>query len=140
MRRRTVADQLAQARARIAPRVRPGETLPADALLVDLRSDDERRRDGIIPDSLHVPRSVLEWRADPDSRWRNPLLAALERPLVLVCSHGYSSSLAAAGLRDLGFERATGLEGGFEAWLAAGLPVRPAPDAAPSAPGKGTPD
>src|SRR5918995_6684203 len=119
MARRTIADLLADARSRIAPRPTPAEVstaMAAGALVVDLRSDDERRRDGVIPGSLHVPRSVLEWRADPDSPWRNPVLADLERQVILVCAHGYSSSLAAASLRELGFERATDLEGGFEAW------------------------
>jgi rhodanese-related sulfurtransferase len=137
--RATVADLLAGARERIAPRQRVDMPLPVGALLVDLRSDDERSRHGVIPGSLHVPRSVLEWRADPDSPWRNPLLAELDRPLVLVCAHGFSSSLAAATMRDLGFTRVTDLEGGFEAWRDAGLPVVAASDSTPALPGMGVP-
>jgi rhodanese-related sulfurtransferase len=141
--RRTVDDLLAAARARVSPRPGPDEALAATragALVVDLRSEDERRRDGIIPGSLHVPRSVLEWRADPDSPWRNPLLADLERPLILVCAHGFSSSLAAANLREIGFAHATDLAGGFEAWREAGLPVVDPPEPADALPGMGTPD
>jgi rhodanese-related sulfurtransferase len=69
---------------------------------------------------VHVPRSVLEWRADPTSSTHDPALAG--RRLVLVCAQGYSSSLAAATLVELGVD-AGDLDGGFEAWAAAGLPV-----------------
>ena len=74
----------------------------------------------MIPGSVAVARSVLEWRADPTSESHDPALAG--RRLVIVCDHGYSSSLAAATLVELGVD-AGDLEGGFEAWAAAGLPV-----------------
>ena len=90
---------------------------------MDLRSHDERARVGIIPDSVHVPRSVLEWRADPTSESHDPSLRG--KRLVIVCAQGYSSSLAAATLVDLGVD-AGDLDGGFEAWAAAGLPVEQA--------------
>ena len=114
---------LDEARARIR-RCTPLEAAAADAVLVDTRSVDERERDGVIPGSVHVPLSVLEWRCDQSSGFANPHLG--NRPLVLVCAHGYSSSLAAARLVDLGVD-AGDLEGGFEAWREAGLPVVPAP-------------
>jgi rhodanese-related sulfurtransferase len=98
-------------------------------LLVDLRSNDERGGDGIIPGSVHVPRSVLEWRCDPESGWSNPAISDRALQLVLVCAHGYSSSFAAAALVELGFERAGDLVGGFQAWAEAGLPVVEAPPA-----------
>jgi rhodanese-related sulfurtransferase len=111
---------LAEARSRIV-RYTPAEAAAADdILLVDLRSGEERAATGVIPGSLHVPRSVLEWRADPTSEWRNDALVG--RRLVLVCAEGYSSSLAAASLVDLGVD-AGDLDGGFEAWAEAGLPV-----------------
>ncbi len=111
---------LAEARSRIS-RYLPAEAAIADGiLLVDLRSTDERREHGVIPGSVHVPRSVLEWRADPASSSHNSELAG--RKLVLVCAQGYSSSLAAATLVELGVD-AGDLDGGFEAWAAAGLPV-----------------
>jgi rhodanese-related sulfurtransferase len=125
-RRRSVDDLLADARARIAPRLEPNEALAAQgrgAILVDLRSHDERDRFGIVPDSLHVPLSVLLWRVDPDSGYSNPELGGLEGELVLMCAHGFSSSLAAARLREIGCRRATDVVGGFAAWKAAGLPV-----------------
>jgi MFS family permease len=124
--RRTAADLLVDAQRRIAPRFAPEQAHAAvsrGSLLVDLRSQDERRREGIIPGSIHVPRSVLEWRVDPDSGYTNPHLGGLERELVLFCAQGFSSSLAAASLRELGCRKATDIIGGFDAWRAAGLPI-----------------
>jgi rhodanese-related sulfurtransferase len=111
---------LAEARSGIV-RYTPVEAAAAgDIILVDLRSHDEREKTGVIPGSLHVRRSVLEWRADPTCEWHDPRLAG--KRLILVCTHGYSSSLAAASLVKLGVD-AGDLDGGFEAWAAAGLPV-----------------
>jgi rhodanese-related sulfurtransferase len=142
--RTTIAEFLAAARSRL-DRLEPAEALAAQregALLVDTRSDDERRRDGVIPGSLHIPLSVLPWRLDPDSdpAFRNPHIDGLNQQLVLVCAHGYSTSLAAALLQELGFRRATDLAGGFVAWREAGLPVQPAAEVNPGAtPGMGDP-
>jgi rhodanese-related sulfurtransferase len=111
---------VAEARARIV-RYTPAEAAAArDILLVDTRSAGERECAGVIPGSKHVPRSVLEWRADQTSEWRDPELAG--RRLVLVCAHGESSSLAAASLVELGVD-AGDLVGGYEAWVGAGLPT-----------------
>ena len=129
--RKTAAQLLADAQARIAPRLAPEEAYAAStggALLVDLRSQDERRRDGIIPGSLHVPRSVLEWRVDPESGYPNPHIGDLDRRLVVFCSEGFSSSLAAVAVRELGYRTATDIVGGFLAWRAEGLPVSPIED------------
>ena len=143
-RRTTLGRLLAQARGRLE-RLEPHEAFEAQAagaLLIDTRSNDERAREGVIPGSLHIPRSVLEWRLAPDAdpAFRNPHIDGLDQQLVLVCAHGESTSLAAATLQDLGFGRATDLVGGFTAWRDAGLPVRPAPELDPSAvPGMGDP-
>ena len=125
---------LAEARARIS-RFSPSEAESSACLIVDTRSNDERERDGIVPGSVHVPLSVLEWRADQTSGYSNPALA--DRTLILMCAHGYSSSLAAARLIDLGVD-AGDLHGGFAAWQDAGLPVAPAPPAT-GIPGMGRP-
>lgn len=95
----------------------------AGALIVDIRADADRQHTGVVPGSVHVPRTVLEWRLAPESPWRNPHVAADGR-LLLICDHGYSSSLAAATLVELGL-RAGDVIGGVEAWLAAGLPIKP---------------
>jgi rhodanese-related sulfurtransferase len=96
---------LAEARSRIR-RYTPEEAkADLELLLVDIRSADERERDGVIPGSQHMPLSVLPWRTDE--------LAG--RRVCLVCAHGYSSSLAAALLVELGVD-AGDLVGGYEAW------------------------
>jgi len=130
--RTTVHELLARARARLQ-RVGPHEAARAvrerGAVLVDVRSELQRARDGAIPGAIVHPRNVLEWRADPASDHHDPELSAdLDRLLVVVCHEGYQSSLAAATLQDLGFARGTDLAGGFLAWRDAGLPVEPAPD------------
>jgi rhodanese-related sulfurtransferase len=123
--RRTLDELVAAAAARIE-RLEPAAALAAQhegAVLVDLRSDTARERDGLVPGSLHVPRTVLEWRLDPASRWRSPHAPGLDARIVLLCDHGCSSVLAAATLADLGFARAADVVGGFAAWREAGLPV-----------------
>ena len=143
--RTTIDDLLREARSRLV-RLDPAAAREAQregALLIDTRSHDERSGTGVIPGSLHVPRSVLEWRLDPaaDPAFHNPHVDGLDQRIVLVCAHGYSSSLAASTLQMLGFSRATDLDGGFGAWQAAGLPVRPAPDVDQGAvPRMGDPD
>jgi rhodanese-related sulfurtransferase len=127
--RRTLDQILEAARARIT-RLEPLDALAAidaGAVLIDTRSDVDRQRDGIVPGSLHIPRTVLEWRLDPDSRWRNPHVGGLDTRIVLLCDHGYSSILAAATLVELGFAHTSDVIGGFAAWREAGLPTGPAP-------------
>ncbi|MDQ2934357.1 MAG: rhodanese-like domain-containing protein [Chloroflexota bacterium] len=105
------------------------------AVLIDTRCAELRRRDGSIPGSIQIPLSVLFWRLDSSSGHDNPELSqARDRQLILICDHGYSSSLAAATLLDLGFEQATDVNGGFQAWVAAGLPVARAPHRQTAAP------
>jgi rhodanese-related sulfurtransferase len=123
--RRTVTDLLEQSRRHLR-RLDPGAAYSAmrgGALLIDTRSEEDLARRGRVPGSLHIPLSVLEWRVDPGSSHRNPQVGGLDRHLILLCAQGYSSSLAARRLQELGFSRATDVIGGFEAWEAAGLPV-----------------
>ena len=142
--RRGVDELLTDARRRIErvdARTAWDSSRSGEALIVDIRSDDDRRRDGIVPGSLHIPRTVLEWRADPESAWANPHVGQRSRRLLVLCSHGFSSSLAAASLVELGFERAGDIVGGFEGWRAVGLPVVPAPAPVDDVlPGMGAPD
>jgi len=123
--RRTASELLSEAQRRIAPRLDPAEAFAAlqdGAALVDLRSPDERRREGIIPGSIHIPRSVLEWRLDPDSGYSNPHIR-LQQKIVVFCAHGFSSSFAAVTVRELGCRSSTDIVGGFVGWKAAGFPV-----------------
>ena len=128
--RQTIGGLLESARSRLE-RLTPEAAHAAEgdgALIVDTRCADLRRETGVIPGSAHIPLSVLYWRLDPTSGHHDPAISDPERQIILVCSHGYSSSLAAATLHALGFVRATDIEGGFTAWAAAGLPVEPLPD------------
>jgi rhodanese-related sulfurtransferase len=97
--------------------------IAAGALLVDIRPAAQRAREGEVPGAMIVERNVLEWRFDPASSARLPQ-ANYDLAVIIMCSEGYTSSLAAAALRELGVYRATDLDGGFVAWAAAGLPVQ----------------
>jgi rhodanese-related sulfurtransferase len=115
-----VDELLARARSgldRVAPADLADE-VAAGALVVDIRPVEQRERDGPLPGALVVDRNVLEWRLDPTSPHRLPVASSAELRVVLVCNQGYSSSLAAATLRELGLRRATDLVGGFQAWVA----------------------
>ena len=121
-------DLLAAARARFR-RVSPDEAAAALArgeVVVDTRPIEQRVAGGEIPGAIVIARNVLEWRLDPSGPQRIPELRDASQPVVVVCQAGYASSLAAASLLDLGLNAATDLDGGFEAWVAAGLPVVPA--------------
>jgi rhodanese-related sulfurtransferase len=122
---KTIDEMLAQARRRLR-RLGPQEAAAAareGALLVDIRPQAQRADEGEIPGALLVERNVLEWRFDPASAARLPQ-ASYDLRVIVVCSQGYTSSLAAAALQDLGIGEATDLDGGFQAWAAAGLPVQ----------------
>jgi rhodanese-related sulfurtransferase len=122
---RSVDDVLAAARARLR-RMDPAEAAAAverGALLVDTRPLEQRRAEGAIPGAKLIERNHLEWRLDPTSDARIPEAVDHDVEIIVVCSEGYSSSLAAASLQDLGLHRATDLAGGFRAWRAAGLPT-----------------
>ncbi|MER8182240.1 rhodanese-like domain-containing protein [Kitasatospora sp. NPDC094015] len=108
---------------------RPGpveaqEAAGRGALLVDIRPAAQRAREGEIPGALIIERNVLEWRLDPTGSDRIPEATGSGVEVIVVCSEGYASSLAAASLRELGLHRATDLDGGFVAWATAGLPTR----------------
>jgi rhodanese-related sulfurtransferase len=120
---------LARARAGLH-RLDPHQTrsaVAAGALLVDTRTDAQRREQGELPGAVVIDRTVLEWRLDPSSPDRIPEAVGYDLAVIVVCRQGYSSSLAAAGLQAVGLHRATDMAGGVEAWLAAGLPVHSGP-------------
>ncbi|MBY8873263.1 rhodanese-like domain-containing protein [Micromonospora sp. PLK6-60] len=120
---------LEQARAGLR-RLTPHETVEAvraGALLIDTRTDPQRREQGELPGAIVIDRTVLEWRLDPASAWRIPEATGYDREIVVVCRQGYSSSLAAASLQVLGLRAATDMIGGVEAWQEAGLPMSDTP-------------
>jgi rhodanese-related sulfurtransferase len=154
---RTIDEILAAARARLV-RVTPHQALrevAEGAVLIDIRPAAQRARDGEIPGSVIVERNHLEWRLDPCCDARLPWVTGYDHRVIVICMDGYTSSLAAAALHDLGMHRATDVVDGFRAWTAAGLPAAPAcertvtlaPGAAPAlpptagpAPGRPRPD
>ncbi|WP_091607433.1 rhodanese-like domain-containing protein [Micromonospora mirobrigensis] len=120
---------LEQARAGLR-RLTPHETVEAvraGALLIDTRTDGQRREQGDLPGAIVIDRTVLEWRLDPASAWRIPEATGYDREIVVVCRQGFSSSLAAASLQVLGLRAATDMVGGVEAWRQAGLPMSDGP-------------
>ncbi|MBN9736186.1 MULTISPECIES: rhodanese-like domain-containing protein [unclassified Pseudonocardia] len=127
---RTVGDLLAAARARLdrPDPARAAALAEEGAYLVDTRPGWQRVEEGAVPGALVIERNHLEWRLDPTSDARIPEATGHDVPWILFCSEGYSSSLAAASLQDLGLHRATDVDGGFRAWAAAGLPTEPGQD------------
>lgn len=98
----------------------PG-ALRRGAYLVDIRPQAQRAREGEVPVALVIERNVLEWRCDPTSDARLPEAVDDDVEWVILCSEGYTSSLAAAALVDLGLHRATDVAGGYHALAAAGV-------------------
>ncbi|MFF5080585.1 rhodanese-like domain-containing protein [Actinoplanes sp. NPDC000266] len=120
-----IAEILDRARTRLT-RVGPRETHEAmarGAVLVDIRPAAQRAEHGEIPGAVVIERNVLEWRLDPRSDARLPWAGSYDLEVIVTCQEGYTSSLAAAALLDLGLHRATDLAGGYAAWQAAGFPV-----------------
>jgi rhodanese-related sulfurtransferase len=123
-----VEQMLSAARARLR-RLSPDEAYEAmvktEATLVDIRSENQRAIEGSIAGALVVERNVLEWRFDPASSARLPVATDHDVQVIVFCSEGYTSSLGAMALQDLGLRRATDMIGGFQAWRAMGLPTIP---------------
>src|SRR5689334_23173720 len=131
-----IDDLLETARARIR-RLTPEEARDAVArggVILDTRTYEQRRADGVIPGATVMSRNVVEWRVDPTSGWEDPAVAARTGPVIVMCDEGFASSLAAATLVDLGIEDAADMIGGFQAWKEAGLPTEPAPPPGPPVP------
>jgi rhodanese-related sulfurtransferase len=116
----SIDEILAGARARldrVAPEDLEREQLDG-AVIVDIRPVEQRARDGALPGAIVIDRNVLEWRLDPSCEHHITDITGYDTRIVIVCNEGYSSSLAAALLHDVGLNRATDLIGGYQAWLA----------------------
>ena len=126
MTRRTALDRLlARARSRLV-RLRPRQAASAvggGAVIIDIRPEFQRRADGEIPGAIVIERNHLEWRLHPASAGRIPEATDMRVQWVVICDEGYASSLAAQTLREMGFTRATDMDGGFDLWKSQGLPV-----------------
>lgn len=120
-----INERLAQAR-QCVPQLPPPQAAQAvqqGALIIDIRTPTERQMEGIVPGSLHLPRTVLEWCVDPASGYGNPAIRGHDQVLIVMCSEGYSSCLAAQSLQDLGYSHASNLAEGYRGWKAYGLPT-----------------
>ena len=127
MRPNALDQYLATARSTLM-RLEPADAYAAiqsGALLVDIRPEFQRRRDGEVPAAIIVERNHLEWRLHPDSAARIAEATSADVQWIVLCDEGYASSLAAAVLQALGLRRATDVVGGLRAWREAGLPLRP---------------
>jgi rhodanese-related sulfurtransferase len=113
--------ETARARLRRLPAEQVPDAVQGGAVLVDIRPAAQRAREGEVPAALVIERNVLEWRCDPTSDARLPQAVDDDVEWVILCSEGYTSSLAAAALADLGLHRATDVVGGYHALAAAGV-------------------
>jgi rhodanese-related sulfurtransferase len=119
------ADELLNRARKVLIRIEPEQAaaeVAHGALLVDIRPSEQRAQ-GELPGATVIDRNVLEWRLDPASKWRIPGVDNHLVRLIVICNEGYSSSLVAAELHELGLVNATDVIGGFQAWLMAGLPT-----------------
>ncbi|MFD0268115.1 rhodanese-like domain-containing protein [Streptomyces sp. NPDC127106] len=117
-------ERIRSAYTRVTPEEAHAEFLDG-ALLVDIRYQALRERDGLVPGALVIERNELEWRLDPEGSHRLPEATSHELRVIVFCNEGYASSLAVASLRTLGLRHATDLTGGFQSWKAASLPTTP---------------
>jgi rhodanese-related sulfurtransferase len=121
-----VEELLAEARAGLQ-RLTPAQALElirsGRAVLVDIREEERRVRDGRVPGAVEIERNVLEWRCGPESESRDERVCDPAKLVIVMCNEGYQSSLAAANLQRLGLAGATDVDGGFQRWVADRLPV-----------------
>jgi rhodanese-related sulfurtransferase len=126
--RRNIHEFLEQARRnldRLTPQKAHEASLDGE-ILIDTRSEADRAAQGVIASARHYPLSVLEWMLDPESGEGDGSIR-LDSWIILICKEGYSSSLAAARLKEMGFARATDVVDGVAGWMSAGLPIGPPP-------------
>ena len=126
----TVDEMLSEARAMLAPRLSPVAAyreMQQGAVLVDIRSLEQRIRDGEIPNAAVINRNEFEWRCDPSAPWRHERInkGDYRQRILVLCNQGYQSSIAAANLVRIGLSNVTDIEGGMQGWLSDGLPVVP---------------
>lgn len=120
---KTAAHLIAEAKAQItnlSPAAVAAELEAGDVLLVDIREPDELRQNGRIAGSVHAPRGMLEFYADPTTAYHRPEFDPARRT-ILYCASGGRSALATATLQSLGYANAAHIDGGLKAWREAGL-------------------
>lgn len=125
MAKKTAAEMVADAKSRIrnlSPDEVAAELSRGNVVVIDVREPQEREENGAIPGSVSAPRGMLEFYADPSSPYHREEFDP-DREIILYCSAGSRSALAAATLQKMGYSRVAHLEGGFTAWRDQGLPV-----------------
>jgi rhodanese-related sulfurtransferase len=123
--KKAAADMVAEAKARVEnldPDDVDRELQGGDAVLLDIRDAPELEADGRIPGSVHVPRGMLEFRADTTSPYHQAPLDPSKR-VILHCASGGRSALAAQTLQEMGYEDVAHLDGGIKAWKESGRPT-----------------
>ncbi|TCO51267.1 rhodanese-related sulfurtransferase [Kribbella antiqua] len=127
--------------ARLEPAAAHAAAQEPGAFLVDTRPEYQRRAGGELPDAIVIERNHLEWRLDPASPGHIPEATSTAIRWIVLCNEGYASTLAADSLRRLGLTVSTDVIGGFQAWVAAGLPTdKPASPRPPRGPGSADPE
>ncbi len=121
---KTSKDMVAGAKARIEnlSAAQVAEEQERGAVVVDLRDDAELAASGRIPGAVHIPRGMLEFRADPSSPYHDDSLAPDKR-VILHCASGGRSALGAVTLQEMGYTNVAHLDGGFKDWVEQGRPV-----------------
>lgn len=118
------SELVAEAKAQVenlTPDQVEAELQSGDAVLVDLREPEEVAA-AKIKGSVHIPRGMLEFRADPTSPYSEPALDPSKR-VILHCASGGRSALGAIALQQLGYDNVAHLDGGIGAWKEAGKPT-----------------
>lgn len=122
---KTAKDLVGEAKAQVenlSPQQVADELARGDVLLVDLRDGDELREHGRIAQAIHIPRGMLEFRADPSSPYHREELQP-DRRVILHCASGGRSALGARTLQEMGYSNVAHLDGGLKAWQESGQPI-----------------
>ena len=123
--RKTINEILANTQESIT-RLTPQEAYIAQengSIIIDTRDSTDQSTEGIVPQAKSITRNTLEWKCDPEAELPDPLLAQLDKKLIIMCNDGYSSSLAVKSLMDIGRQDVSDIIGGYRAWKNYGLPT-----------------
>lgn len=125
---RSVKELVAEAKQQItslSPLEAQSKVGSGNAILIDIRDVRELERDGMIEGAFHAPRGMLEFWADPESPYHKEVFAT-DSQLILFCASSWRSALAAKTLQDMGMTNISEMDGGFNAWKGAELPIKTA--------------
>ncbi|HEX2116698.1 MAG TPA: rhodanese-like domain-containing protein [Alphaproteobacteria bacterium] len=125
----TSVKQLLEAANAAVPRITPAQAremiAKGNTLVVDVRDALELKQSGKVAGAVHVPRGMLEFRADPDSPYHDKSFGK-DKTVIVYCASGGRSALSGKTLKDFGYERVYNL-GAFKDWAESGGPVESVP-------------